>query len=1462
MKKYISLFITFLMILSCLGSTVFAAYETEIIKIKGQEVIAGGQGVGYYDSSDAGTLETSGTSAVVLCQGEWTAHDISLLETGYYKIYIMTASASASDLTIAVGEKTYDISLAAGQASVYSKKLVAEGIIESGSELLKVTNNSDSSLKFMRLELEKTISVDTDIEIENVMSDAHDVGFHDNGERPNGIDKLELSTMSGRGTVCLRNDEWTAYDISSLSKGTYIVSLTKSCTSDVYANIYVDSYVEIKDATALASKDYAVFTESCLGIIHLNDDAQVLQIENVGNSAFYADMLRLSKISDEHTLNPEIKNFGNNVYSHVEGEGYHDEGGLPFSDSRMQTGKTVILHAKDWAAYDVSNIKSGVYDVVVSVGTTSTTTLNVLTDGNNQQSGGITKTGAYGNYVEFQIGKIYLDGAQKLTIENQGAGSVYLQYFKLKKSGLGIDDMYVHSIKPTGVISGGQGVGYYDNLDLDINNGGALETSGEAVTLRASEWLKYDVSKMRAGEYLVYADASNQAVGALSASFDMPEDEVNVSIASTGDYNVYQKTLIGKLNLTEETNTLKIENISSASTIIKEITLEYIPFYENLKITEDAQGMIEADRLYGNDTLYISGSFENAYYTSNGVKVISAFYDEEGRLLSSCLDYIDTKIGEKENVSIPVAVDDSAAKMKVLLWRSIDRVKPLLTEKTVYAGWDTHYYVDAENGNDANGGTTEKTALKTIEAAQTKVRAKNDNMLGDIYVHLSGEFKLTEPIAMTTEDSGTNGFSVIYDGGGEASVSGGRKVEGFSSVAGTPLYKAKVENADFRQLYVNGNRAQRARSKWLYYPKSEYIIPGGAAQLNSEVDGYVLSKDDFKDDFSRISDMEFIWMPSWKNIRMPVENMERNDDGDYVVTFKQPYFDSTLLTEATQPQPSLGIPFYIENAPEYLDEAGEWYYNKDTEELFYYPLATDNMADASVFIPETEMLLSASGNENEKVQNITFEGIEFKYGAWNRTTEKGFVTSQAEQMIVAETKGGVTSYVSQIIPAQVKVEYGNNINFNNNKFCHLASVALALDNATENSSVSGNVFDDISASAVVLSDADFVANSPIEDFVRDVKVKNNLIRRVSVEYMTPAITAYYVNNTEITHNDILDTPYSGISLGWGWGRGVKNCADNLIANNKIENVLYKLKDGGHIYTLDILSGTVIENNYMIKSGEWKGGIYLDNATENLLIRNNVFEDCEKWLKLTWHNVKNNTAYNNYSETGMACTYPDINSIEEAIGKTDGAWPDAALDIILNAGLEDEYDHLLTEYNKNTHFRNAELKRLSYIAKSGVIVPAGELIPGGEGVAYHDIVSSTSGIGITDSYDGTGHRYIMNTTQGEWTKHKVTIPSDGTYKVILNAGATSNLPRVSIWIDDELVVNKGTIKNTGSYAITAFADNELASVNLKAGEHIIKVEHTTSNFAFYSLRFVEEGKEEFIRNDGFVAEVLNAINGNN
>ena len=171
--------------------------------------------------------------------------------------------------------------------------------------------------------------------------------------------------------------------------------------------------------------------------------------------------------------------------------------------------------------------------------------------------------------------------------------------------------------------------------------------------------------------------------------------------------------------------------------------------------------------------------------------------------------------------------------------------------------------------------------------------------------------------------------------------------------------------------------------------------------------------------------------------------------------------------------------------------------------------------------------------------------------------------------------------------------------------------------------------------------------------------------------------------------------------------------------------------------------------------------------------------------------------------------------------------------------------------------------MPYVAKQGITVHSGDLIPGGEGVAYHDLSetddNTQKGAYRAYSYDGSGRVFIENTKEGEWTKHPVKIPEDGIYKIYVNA-STRDISgiKASLWLDDVQIVDKGTITNTGGYHNAV--DHEMGTFSISAGSHVLKLEQTLKNFIFYSLRFVkiEDDLKPFDRNDGFDESIYNVI----
>jgi len=109
------------------------------------------------------------------------------------------------------------------------------------------------------------------------------------------------------------------------------------------------------------------------------------------------------------------------------------------------------------------------------------------------------------------------------------------------------------------------------------------------------------------------------------------------------------------------------------------------------------------------------------------------------------------------------------------------------------------------NGNDANPGTADK-PFATIEHARDVIRTISSNMQSSImvYVH-GGTYSISQPIQFTTNDSGQNGYDIIYraEEGENPILSGGINVVGWEKVPNSQLWKTTLQDVKgFRQLYI------------------------------------------------------------------------------------------------------------------------------------------------------------------------------------------------------------------------------------------------------------------------------------------------------------------------------------------------------------------------------------------------------------------------------------------------------------------------------------------------------------------------------------------------------------------------------------------------------------------------------------------------------------------------------------
>lgn len=503
-----------------------------------------------------------------------------------------------------------------------------------------------------------------------------------------------------------------------------------------------------------------------------------------------------------------------------------------------------------------------------------------------------------------------------------------------------------------------------------------------------------------------------------------------------------------------------------------------------------------------------------------------------------------------------------------------------------------------------SGNTCTVSAPCSLTGARDKVRTVNGGMTGDIEIVLRGgtyalssTFQLTE--SATVHDSGTNGHDIIYKAySGETPVlSGGTSVTGWSLYdSGKNIYLANVGTSlQTRQLYVNGVRADRAKGG---------ALPGAVKTAT----GYTTS-DTTMQSWGNKSDIEFVFTVEWTQSRCGVASISGT-----AIMMKQPCFDIASKKRGM----TIGTPTWIENAYELLDTAGEWYLDRTTGYLYYKPLAGQNMSTASIVAPTLEKLVSGTGTVDTPLSHVQFKGIAFQYATYLEPNgDNGFPDIQANFTGIGSDPYASEPDNDKRQPAAVTFTAAHNVRFERNTFTGLGAAGLEFVSGSQSNAIVGNHFYDISGSGIQIGDVGLNDHHPSDArlIVKDNEVSDNYIHAIGAEYAgSVGIFAGYVQGTIISHNEIHDVPYSGISIGWGWGGKDVDLSsfttpttslDNQIRSNLIYDHMQRMRDGGGIYSLSAQRNQMIANNVVHDDRGPYGALYLDNKSRYNTMQNNV-----------------------------------------------------------------------------------------------------------------------------------------------------------------------------------------------------------------------------------------------------------------
>lgn len=564
----------------------------------------------------------------------------------------------------------------------------------------------------------------------------------------------------------------------------------------------------------------------------------------------------------------------------------------------------------------------------------------------------------------------------------------------------------------------------------------------------------------------------------------------------------------------------------------------------------------------------------------------------------------------------------------------------------------------ANNGNDnwsgrlaaPNDAGTDG-PFATLERARNelrKIKQVGKMPEGGVTVELrGGVYQLKQPFGLNEEDSGGENAPVVYCAkqGEEVRLVGGKVVTGFEPVTDfeilerlVPQARGKVLQADLKALHITDfgkvsggglelffNNKPMTLARW---PNEGFVkivdLVGGDPVDVRGTKGDKIGKFMYEGDRPKrwIDEKEVwvhgYWFWDWSDQRHQVESIDTEQREISVVP---PYHGYGYRK---------GQWFYGLNILAELDQPGEWYLDRETGILYFWPPEPIEQSQAVVSVMDT--LVTMQGVSHVTIRGITFE---------------------ATRGTAITISGGTHN---RIVGCTLR---------------NLGSWAVNISGGTHNGVVGCDIYE-TGNGGVSMSGGERKTLEPAEHYV-----ENNHIHHYGRwnRMYQPAISINGVGN-RASHNLIHNAPHMAISFGGN---------DHLIEFNEIHSVCYESNDAGAIYSGRdwTMRGTVIRHNFLhhINGFEGRGcvGIYLDDmfcgttiygnlfykvtraafigGGRDCVVENNIFVDCDPALHIDaramgWASYHVDTTMTDrllampYKEPLWIERYPKLNNILE------------------------------------------------------------------------------------------------------------------------------------------------------------------------------------------------------------------------
>lgn len=484
-----------------------------------------------------------------------------------------------------------------------------------------------------------------------------------------------------------------------------------------------------------------------------------------------------------------------------------------------------------------------------------------------------------------------------------------------------------------------------------------------------------------------------------------------------------------------------------------------------------------------------------------------------------------------------------------------------------------------------------------------------------------GRYPLSEPLVITPADTCPVTFAAYP---GESPVlCGSRRITGWrtDSLNGRPAWVVDLPDvADgqwyFRSLFANGQRRARTR-----FPKDGFFrveaAPGTSPQagLFDGNDHFVAAPGDL-DYWHNLGDVTVVLLHYWIEEHLPIASFDP--------TSRQVDFPIRTTFSLRDDFTDRWARYYVENVLEATTEPGEWYLDRYTGQLWYLPEPGQTPENTDIDVPVTTQLLRFEGSPDtgHLVEWFRFEGLTFEHTDWDQPWDEPDVRH-----------GGLNanSYQGAFkAPGAIFLEGCAHVSFEGCTIRHTGGYAVDISDGCRGIRVVGCELTDLGAGGVKLSGATW--REPHARRTGQCRITDNrIIGAGRVFHSACGILCRHAAQNVLSHNEIADLYYTGISVGWEWGYMENVARDNLIEKNHIHDLGQGLlSDMGGIYTLGVQPGTVLRGNLIhdVRRHNYGGwAIYPDEGSSHLIIENNVCYNTDSQV-FHQHYGRENTVRNN------------------------------------------------------------------------------------------------------------------------------------------------------------------------------------------------------------------------------------------